>query len=150
MATAFRFDTVRSLPLAALDRVSGRLEVITKGGKEMKGRLDPNAMAHLRAYLRLRPETNDPQLFVTDTGKGLSYWGGRMIWRRIQRRSGVKRLGSHLVRHTFAQTMARKGAPMADIRDVLGHTSDKMARHYAGEARKAAAAELMAKYSLAG
>jgi integrase len=73
-----------------------------------------------------------------------------MIWRRIQRRSGVKRLGSHLVRHTFAQTMARKGAPMADIRDVLGHTSDKMARHYAGEARKAAAAELMAKYSLAG
>jgi integrase-like protein len=63
--------------------------------------------------------------------------------------SGVKRLGSHLVRHTFAQTMARKGAPIADIQDVLGHTSDKMARHYAGEARKAAAAELMAKHSLA-
>jgi len=36
--------------------------------------------------------------------------------------------------------MARKGAPIADIQDVLGHTSDKMARHYAGEARKAAAA----------
>jgi hypothetical protein len=50
--------------------------------------------------------------------------------------SGVKRLGSHLVRHTFAQTM--------------GHTSDKRARHYAGEARKAAAAKLTAKYSLAG
>jgi integrase len=64
--------------------------------------------------------------------------------------SGVKRLGSHLVRHTFAQTMGRKGAPIADIQDVLGHTSDKRARHYAGEARKVAAAELMAKYSLAG
>ena len=150
MATAFRFDTVRAMPLAGLDRVSGRLEVITKGGKAMKGRLDPNAMAHVRAYLRLRPETDSPQLFVTEMGKGLSYWGGRMIWRRIQRRSGVKRLGSHLVRHTFAQTMARKGAPIADIQDVLGHTSGKMARHYAGEARKTAAAELMAKYSLAG
>jgi site-specific recombinase XerD len=149
MATAFRFDAVRSLPLAALDRVSGRVEVITKGGKEMKGRLDPNAMAHVRAYLRLRPETNSLQLFVTEEGHGLTYWGGRMIWRRIQRRSGVKRLGSHLVRHTFAQAMARKGAPIADIQDVLGHTSDKMARHYAGEARKAAAAELMAKHSLA-
>jgi site-specific recombinase XerD len=79
MATALRFDTVRSLPLAALDRVSGRLEVTTKGGKEMKGRLDPNAMAHVRAYLRLRPETDSPQLFVTEMGKGLSYWGGRMI-----------------------------------------------------------------------
>jgi hypothetical protein len=59
-------------------------------------------------------------LFVTATGKGLSYWGGRMLWRRVQRRSGVKRLGSHLVRHTFAQTIARKGAPIADIQDVLG------------------------------
>ena len=65
--------------LAALDRVSGRVEAITKGGKEMKGRLDPNAMAHVHAYLRLRPETNSPQLFVTEEGNGLSYWGGRMI-----------------------------------------------------------------------
>jgi integrase len=113
-------------------------------------RLDPNAMAHVRAYLRLRPVTNSPQLFVTEKGNGLTYWGGgRMIWRRIQRRSGVKRLGGHLVRHTFAQTMARKGAPIADIQDVLGHTSDKMARHYAGEARKAAAAEPIATHSLA-
>ena len=115
----------------------------------MKGRLDPNAMPHVRADLRLRPRTNSPQRFVTEEGSGLSDWGGRMIWRRIQRRSGVKRLGSHLVRHTFAQTMARKGAPIADIQDVLGHTSDKSARHYAGQARKAAAAELMAKDSLA-
>jgi hypothetical protein len=32
---------------------------------------------------------------------------------------------------------------------ALGHTSEKIAHHYAGEARKAAAAELMAKHSLA-
>jgi len=34
--------------------------------------------------------------------------------------------------------------------DVLGDESDKMARHYAGEARKFAAATLMTKYSRAG
>ena len=45
--------------------------------------------------------------------------------------------------------MARAGASIADVQDVLGHESDKMARHYAGEARKFAAAELMSKYSLA-
>jgi hypothetical protein len=32
---------------------------------------------------------------------------------------------------------------------ALGHTSEKIAHHYAGEARKAAAAELMAKHILA-
>jgi hypothetical protein len=33
---------------------------------------------------------------------------------------------------------------------VLGHESDKMAQHYAAEARKFAAAELLTKYPLAG
>jgi integrase len=37
----------------------------------------------------------------------------------------------------------------ANIQDVLGHESDKMARHYVGPARKFATAELMTKYSLA-
>jgi hypothetical protein len=36
--------------------------------------------------------------------------------------------------------MAHAGASIANIRAVLGHESDKMARHYAGEARKFAAA----------
>jgi hypothetical protein len=36
--------------------------------------------------------------------------------------------------------MAQQGAAIADIQDVLGHESDKMAGHYAGEARKFAAA----------
>jgi site-specific recombinase XerD len=149
MATALRFDTVRSMPMSALDRLSGKVTVTTKGGKIMQGKVDAKAMAHVRAYLRIRPETSCPQLFVTDRGEALTYGGGRMIWRRIQQRSGVKRLGSHLIRHTYAQKMALQGAPVADIQDVLGHESDKMARHYAGDARKIAAADLMAKYSLA-
>jgi hypothetical protein len=39
---------------------------------------------------------------------------------------------------------------VADIQDVLGHCSDKMARHYVGHARMAAAADIMARYCLAG
>ena len=46
--------------------------------------------------------------------------------------------------------MTRAGSSGRDIQDVLGHVSDKMARHYAGEARKFAAASLMTEYSLAG
>ena len=46
--------------------------------------------------------------------------------------------------------MTRAGSSGRDIQDVLGHVSDKMARHYAGEARKFAAAYLMTEYSRAG
>jgi site-specific recombinase XerD len=57
-----------------------------------------------------------------------------MMWRRIQKRSGVKRLGSHLIRHSFGRGMARAGASIADIQDVRGYESDKMVGHDAGEA----------------
>ncbi|HEY3059285.1 MAG TPA: tyrosine-type recombinase/integrase [Chloroflexota bacterium] len=87
-------------------------------------------------------------MFVNDTDKGDQLLRRPHDLALIQKRSGVKRLGSHLV-HSYAQNMARKGAPVADIQDVLGHESDKMARHYAGEARKFATADLMAKCSLA-
>ncbi len=148
MATAFRYDTVMSLPLASLERLSGRLTVTTKGSKVMDGKVDPKALVHVRNYLRLRPQTKSPAMFVKDNGDELTYDGARNIWRRIQKRSGVKRLGSHLVRHTFARRMALAGAPIGDIQDVLGHESDKMARHYAGADRKYASADIMAKYSL--
>ncbi|MDQ6669178.1 MAG: site-specific integrase [Chloroflexota bacterium] len=151
MATAFRYDTVLKLPEVALDRISGRVTVTTKGkdgGKVIQGRIDPKAMAHVRNYLRLRRRHPARALFVKDDGTELSYQGARNIWRRIQKRSGVRRLGSLLVRHTYAQRMAAAGAPVADIMDVLGHSSEKMARHYAGAARTYAAADIMAKYSL--
>jgi integrase/recombinase XerD len=151
MATAFRYDTVLKIPLASIDRLSGRVTVTTKGrdgGHIMQGRIDPKALAHVRTYIRMRPETTCLALFVQDDGSELTYQGARNIWRRIQKRSGVKRLGSHLIRHTYAQRMALAGAPIADIADVLGHSSDKMARHYAGAATKYAAADKMAQYSL--
>src|SRR5262249_44871946 len=113
------------MPLAALDRISGKVTVETKGGKLHHGKLDPKALAHVRRYLRIRPETECSDLFTSGEGAALSYWGGRGIWRRFQKHSGVKRLGSHLIRHIYAQHMAQQGAPVADIQDVLGHESDR-------------------------
>ena len=120
MATAFRFYTVISMPLTAYKRLTGEITVITKGGKVMHGRLDQKGMARMRAYLNIRPETDSEALFVTDAGEPSSYGRGRMIWRRMQQRSGVNRLGSHLIRHSYAQKMARRGAPIADIQGCAG------------------------------
>jgi site-specific recombinase XerC len=44
MATAFPIDTVRAMPLAALNRITGEVEVVTKGGKVMQGKIDPKAL----------------------------------------------------------------------------------------------------------
>jgi site-specific recombinase XerD len=68
MATALRFETVLRMPLAALDRIPGKVTVETKGGKLHHGKLDPKAMAHVRRYLRIRPETDCPDLFTSGEG----------------------------------------------------------------------------------
>jgi hypothetical protein len=62
----------------------------------------------------------------------LSHHGRRVKWRRIQTRPGVKRLGSHVIRHSYGQGMARAGASIADIQGVQRHRVDKMALHCSG------------------
>jgi hypothetical protein len=47
------FDTVRAVPLAALNRITGEVEVVTKSGKVMHGTIDLTALGHVRSYLRL-------------------------------------------------------------------------------------------------
>ena len=144
------YTQVRAMPLAALNRITGEVEVVTKRGKVMQGKIGTKRLAHVRSYLRLRPETSNPALLITEAGKAVSYWGGHMIWRRIQKRSGVQKPGQPPDLRVFGQGMARARASIADIQDVLGLESDKMARHYAWDARSFAAANLMTKYSLAG
>ena len=97
------------MPLAALNRITGEVEVVTKRGKVMQGKIGTKRLAHVRSYLRLRPETSNPALLITEAGKAVSYWGGHMIWRRIQKRSGVQTPGQPPDLRVFGQGMARPG-----------------------------------------
>jgi hypothetical protein len=42
-----------------------------KGGKLMQGKIDPNALAYVRSHMALRPRTDSPALFVSETGKAI-------------------------------------------------------------------------------
>ena len=77
----------------ATDSMSRRrctTEVVTKGGKVMQGKIDPKGAWSRPQQPALAPRDDSPALLVTEAGKAISYWGARMIWRRIQKRSGVK------------------------------------------------------------
>ena len=95
------------MPLAALNRITGEVEVVTKRGKVMQGKIGTKRLAHVRSYLRLRPETSNPALLITEASKAVSYWEGDMIWRRIQKRSGVQKPGQPPDLRVFGQGMAR-------------------------------------------
>lgn len=55
----------------------------------------------------------------------------RWLVPRLHRLAAFARLGWHVLRHTFASTLARRGAPLQAIKDLLGHQTITMTLRYA-------------------
>lgn len=152
LATACRFKEIHGLTTEAVDIDAKRMWVVLKGGRQVPVDIDGRALRDLRVYLgrrRLVADAGTREVWLTDSGAPLTYWGAYGIFSRLSERSGVK-CNPHRFRHTVAQTAAASGAPIADVQDLLHHTSDKMSRRYIGNARQDVAAGLAKKWSLAG
>jgi site-specific recombinase XerD len=147
-ATGLRFNAVRTMRLQDYDRDTGEFKVHEKGDEERPALVDGRVRRYLNQYLARRPRTAaTDQLWLTDRGGPLSYWGGQMILRRSRVRSGITRLHAHLFRHGIAHRAADQGAHPGEIQLLLGHTSTAMARRYTGSAAKRQGARLMPQYS---
>lgn len=60
---------------------------------------------------------------------------------RICRKAGLRRVGWHMLRHTYASHLVMRGAKLIEVKELLGHASLEMTMRYAHlspEARKAA------------
>lgn len=59
--------------------------------------------------------------------KGQAKWP---LWRACER-AGLRRIGWHVLRHTFASHLVMRGVPLITVRDLLGHTTIQMTERYA-------------------
>ena len=110
-ATGLRYRAVLTMKVGDYDRVTGAFTVHEKGDEDRPAQVDGRARRFLNHYLARRPRTaTTEQLWVTDMGTALSYWGGQMIIRRARERTGIARLHSHLFRHGIAHRAADQGA----------------------------------------
>lgn len=50
---------------------------------------------------------------------------------RLRRRTGLRRFGWHVLRHTFASHLAMEGVPIAVIKELMGHGTLQMTMRYA-------------------
>jgi len=131
---------LRAIEVARLrvDDIDWTLKSVTvPAAKASAGRqlpLPAHVASALRNYLRYRPPTDAPHLFVGQTvlrGRPLSSPAIASAMDRAYRRCGFSGwFGTHRLRHSFATRLYARGATTKEIADLLGHRLVATTDHY--------------------
>ena len=98
-----------------------------KSGKGRDIPLGDEAIAALKAERHLR----GPLVFCDAAGR---MWKKNEVkhplWRAC-RKAGLRQIGWHVLRHTFASHLVMRGAAMKVVQELLGHATIEMTMRYA-------------------
>jgi site-specific recombinase XerD len=132
---ALRACDVAVLRFSDIDWNDGSILVKGKNRREARLPLPQEVGDAILAYLEHRPSVQDEHVFLRCVApfRGLPGSGVSQIVRRNMRRAGVTApaYGSHILRHTAATEMLRRGVSLYDIGSVLRHRSADMSAYYA-------------------
>ncbi len=111
------------------------LTVFGKGQKERIVPIGKVTAEYLNLYLAEENKYNyfrrQKYLFIDSEGKRITYNALRLMVERIAKRSKVKRLHPHLLRHTFAtRYLIKTKGDITSLKAILGHTSLKIVENY--------------------
>lgn len=132
--TGIRRGELLGLKICDIDFDSNQIYLRAEHSKSKKSRyipLHPKVTVQLRQYLRFRRENGyvSDNLLISENGRPLTAHGLRHWVKRYVEDSGVS-FHLHRFRHTFACTMAKSGADLISIRNMLGHSTTKMTERY--------------------
>jgi len=129
-----RASEIAAIALEQLDLEKGFVKVMGKGSKERIVPIGDYVKMMLWAYInKVRPEptaTGCDNLFLSTTGEPITANTIKLVFSRLAKNSGVKRLHAHLCRHTFAINYLLNGGDIFSLREILGHTTLEMVNHY--------------------
>ena len=89
----------------------------------------------------------DTPVFVSQSGEPLTVSGLAQALKRAARRAAVKGAHLHKFRHTFAVRFLELGGHPDDLRELLGHESYAMVRHYTRDRAQERALKAHARFS---
>ena len=98
-----------------------------KSGKGRKIPLSRDALEALRSHRHLRGEL----VFCAESGRMLTRTECKWPLWSACKRAGLRKVGWHVLRHTFASHLAMRGASLKVIQELLGHAAIEMTMRYA-------------------
>jgi len=74
--------------------------------------------------------TQDAPIFMWN-GERFTYGSAQHYLYKACDTAGMERIGWHVLRHTYASELVQRGATLASVQSLLGHTKVEMTRRYA-------------------
>ena len=96
-------------------------------GKTREIPLGDDVLAALKHHRHLRGDI----VLCKDDGSMLAKGETKHPLWRACKRAGLRRIGWHVLRHTFASHLVMRGAPLKAVQELLGHSTIKMTERYA-------------------
>jgi integrase len=137
LRTGLRVGEVVALKWETVDLVARKLVVRAafwrnvegppKSGRTREVPLASDLVAALRAHRHLRGS----YVFCHGDGRPLTRHNVATAVERTARRAGLRRIGVHVVRHTFASHLVMRGVPLKVVQELLGHADLRMTLRYA-------------------
>lgn len=122
-STGVRVSELVALNRQDIDFYGKTVIVYGKGSKERETYLTATSCLHLRAYLDSRKDDNEA-LFVSfkSPHERMTVAGVEKILKRLGAAAGVEKVHPHRFRRTMATNVLRKGMPLEEVKELLGHT----------------------------
>lgn len=137
LKTGLRLGELLALRWDDVDLVAGQLVVrhavargivgTPKGHHKRVIPLSGEARGALKSHRHLRGEL----VFCNEDGSMLSKGQCRHPLWRACRHAGLRRVGWHALRHSFASHLVMRGQPLKAVQELLGHTTIEMTMRYA-------------------
>jgi integrase len=137
LRTGMRQGEMLALRWQDVDLVAGRIVVkqnyvrgeigTPKSGKPREIPLSDDLRAALKSHRHLRGE----YVFCNMDGKLLTKGECKHPLWTACKRAGLRLIGWHVLRHTFASHLVMRGAPLKAVQELLGHSTIQMTMRYA-------------------
>lgn len=136
LGTGLRFGELIALRWQDVDFASGTLTVCQSYAKGVLGSPKNNRIRQIPlsgAVTRVLFQMRKPHglVFTNPHGAPLKHSVPFRTLHRLCHKAGLRPIGWHVLRHTFASHLAQAGANLASVQGLLGHSDIRMTMRYA-------------------